>query len=137
MIAAGATGYELDAHSSGARPGWRQPMPSRRCVDSVRGSSCRPLAAGPCEVKSHHARTTHEGFRFVADLAGNLEGIALLELRQEELDREWTGISLVRELAKNRGQRRDSVARDEPGGVVQQLPRHVGHILKVHVANFP
>jgi hypothetical protein len=30
MIAAGAKGYEPDAHSSGARPGGRQPMPSRR-----------------------------------------------------------------------------------------------------------
>jgi hypothetical protein len=29
MIAAGAKGYEPDAHSSGARPGWPQPMPSR------------------------------------------------------------------------------------------------------------
>ena len=40
------------------------------------------------------------------DFLRQLEGIGLLELRQEELDRERTAIALFRELAKNPVQRR-------------------------------
>src|SRR5690349_17349669 len=81
-------------------------------------------------------RAAHHPFGFRPDFAGNLEGVALLEFRQEKLDRERTGIPFLRELAENPLQRRHSVAWDEAGSVVQQLARDIGHILKMYVPDF-
>src|SRR5256885_6299023 len=71
--------------------------------------------------RSRDLRPAHHRFRFLADLAGDLVRIALLELRQEELDRERTGVFLLRELAKHPGDRRDAVAGNDARRVVQEL----------------
>jgi hypothetical protein len=60
---------------------------------------------------------------------------ALLKLREEQLDRERTGIALVRELAKHRIQRGHAITRDDPRVVVEQFTRQVGYILEVDVLN--
>ena len=51
-------------------------------------SRCRPVAMGYAASgggDSHHARTAHDGFRLLADLAGHCKRIALLKFRQEQL----------------------------------------------------
>src|ERR1700730_19306554 len=42
---------------------------------------------------SHHASSAHDRFGFLADFACDLEGIALLEFRQEEFHRKGSGVS--------------------------------------------
>src|SRR5579862_7548498 len=78
----------------------------------------------------------HDRFGFLPDFTGDFIGIALLVLWQKELDRKRTGIALIRECAKNADERADTVAGNDSRGVVEQLARHIGYVLKVDMTNF-
>ena len=80
-------------------------------------------------------------------LAEGAHGVLLLvgaDALEEEVPVQVVGLvleharrhSLVGKLAKNPGQRTDSVAGNEPGCVIEQLPRDIGNILKVDVPDF-
>src|SRR6185295_15981756 len=91
------------------------------------------MATNACGRMSHHARSAHDHFGLLADFARHFERIALRVLRQEELDRQRAGVSLARELAQNRLEWSNAVARNDPCGLLEQFPRHSWSVLEVHV----
>src|SRR5947207_8313644 len=86
-------------------------------------------------ASSAHARLAHHDLSLPADLDGDLVWIALLKLRQKELDRQRARVALFGELAKDPDERRDAVARNDARRLIEQFPRHVRHVLEVHVAD--
>src|SRR5947208_10371829 len=100
-----------------------------------RGSSA-PLIGTMDMGGSHHTRLAHDAFGLLLDLARDLVRIALLKLRQEQLDGERTCVALLGELAEDPRERRHAVAGNDPRRLAEQLTRHVGHVLEMHVADF-
>src|ERR1043166_509293 len=89
----------------------------------------------PQRQSSDDARLAHDPLGLLPDLEGDLVRIALLELRQEQLDGQRTGIALVGEFPEDLDQRRDAVAGNDARRLIEELARHVRHILEVHVAD--
>lgn len=82
---------------------------------------------------SEHLRAPHHGLALLPDLPRDLVRIPIAEARQEQLDRQRTGVRLRRELLQHDDDRSDTVAGDDPAVVVEQFARHVGHVLEMHM----
>src|SRR5262250_3230549 len=86
-------------------------------------------------VQSHYLRLPHDRLRLLADLAAHFVRIALLEFRQEELDRQRSRVASFGEFTQDLCKRAHSIARDEAGGLVEQFTRDIRHVLKVDVCD--